>query len=68
MTATSLWFSNSELAAHDVAEPLTSSPITRSPDEGGPSATRTTLTSAPFAANPSDSAELNVASPQAVGG
>lgn len=68
MMATSLWFSKSELAARDVLEPLTSSPMTRALVEGAPSATRTTLTSAPLAVNPSDKAELNVASPQAVGG
>ena len=49
-------------------EPLTSSPMTRALEEGDPSATRTTLTSAPFAHNPSDRAALNVASPQGVGG
>ena len=37
-------------------------------ETGDPSATRTTLTSAPFADNPSDSAALNVASPHGVGG
>jgi hypothetical protein len=42
--------------------------MTRGLEDGDPSATRTTLTSAPFAVNPSDSAELNVANPQAVGG
>src|SRR6201993_3221006 len=68
ITAMSLWFSNSALAAMDVVEPLTSSPITRALEEGDPSATRTTLTSAPFAVNASDSAELNPANPQAVGG
>ena len=44
------------------------SPMTRGLDEGGPSATRTTLTSPPFAHNPSDKAALNVASPHGVGG
>src|SRR6202158_26821 len=68
MTAMSLWWSNSELAATDVAAPLTSSPMTRGLREGDPSATRTTLTSAPFADKPSDRAALNVASPQGVGG
>ena len=37
-------------------------------EEGDPSATRTTPTSAPCADNPSASAALNVASPHAVGG
>ena len=64
----SLWFSNSALAAMEVVEPLTSSPMTRGLEEGDPSATRTTLTSAPFAVSASDSAELNVANPHAVGG
>src|SRR5271166_118334 len=64
----SLSFSNSEVAVTDVAEPLTSSPITRALDDTDPSATRTTLTSEPFADNPSDKAALNVASPHGVGG
>src|SRR5271156_2299810 len=64
----SLAFSSSEVAATDVAEPLTSSPITRASEDDDPSATRTTLTSEPFAHNPSDNAALNVASPHAVGG
>jgi hypothetical protein len=64
----SLAFSSSEVAATDPAEPLTSSPITRASDDDDPSATRTTLTSEPFARNPSDKAELNVASPHGVGG
>src|ERR1700682_2105028 len=68
MTAMSLWLSNSELAATDVADPLTSSPMTRGLREGDPSATRTTLTSAPFADKPSERAALNVASPHGVGG
>ena len=51
----------------DVAEPLTSSPITRSLEEGRPSATRTTLTSMPFALKASDRAAVNVARPQCVG-
>jgi hypothetical protein len=68
MTAKSLWFSNSALAATDVVEPLTSSPMTRGLEEGNPSATRTTLTSAPCAVSASDSAELNPANPQGVGG
>ena len=68
MTATSLRFSNSAHAATDGAEPLTSSPMTRTLEEDHPSATRTTLTSAPFADNPSDNAALNVASPHGVGG
>ena len=42
---------------------LSDDPIT---GEGDPSATRTTLTSAPFADNPSDRAELKVATPQTV--
>src|SRR5271166_1042678 len=67
-TAMSLSFSNSEVAATDVAEPLTSSPITRASEGNAPSATRTTLTSEPFAHNPSDRAALKVASPHAVGG
>src|SRR5271156_2309933 len=67
-TAMSLSFSNSEVAATDSAEPLTSSPITRGSEEDDPSATRTTLTSAPFAHNPFDKAALNVASPHGVGG
>ena len=64
----SLSFSNSEVAATEVAEPLTSSPITRASEDNDPSATRTTLTSEPFAHNPSDKAALNVASPHGVGG
>ena len=64
----SLRFSNSAHAATDAGEPLTSSPMTRPLEEGDPSATRTTLTSAPFADNPSDNAALNVASPHGVGG
>jgi hypothetical protein len=64
----SLSFSNSEVAATDVAEPLTSSPTTRASEDNDPSATRTTLTSEPFAHNPSDKAALNVASPHGVGG
>src|ERR1700738_3990552 len=68
ITAMSLSFSNSEVAATDVAEPLTSSPITRASEDNDPSATRTTLTSEPFAHNPSDKAALNVASPHGVGG
>src|ERR1700739_1939779 len=68
MTAKSLWFSNSELAATDVVEPLTSSPMTRGLEEGAPSATRTTLTSAPFAVSASASAELNPANPHGGGG
>src|SRR6201998_894927 len=68
MMAKWLWFSNSELAATDVVEPLTSSPITRGLEEGAPSAPRTTPTCAPFAVSASDSAELNPANPQAVGG
>src|ERR1700758_4318421 len=68
MTATSLWFSNSAHAARDAAEPLTSSPTTRVLEEGGPSDTRTTLTSAPLAVNPWARAALNVAGPYGVGG
>src|ERR1700739_2366742 len=67
-TAMSLSFSNSEVAATNVAEPLTSSPITRASEDDDPSATRTTLTSDPFAHNPSDKAALNVANPHGVGG
>src|ERR1700720_2917885 len=67
-TAMSLWFSNSEAAATDVAEPLVSSPITRGSEDNDLSATRTTLTSEPFAHKPSDKAALNVASPHGVGG
>src|ERR1700675_4110268 len=67
-TAMSLSFSSSEAAATDVAEPLTSSPITRASEDSAPSAMRTTLTSEPFAPNPFDKAALNVASPHAVGG
>src|SRR5271163_2491845 len=67
-TAMSLSFSNSQVAATDAAEPLTSSPITRASEDDDPSATRTTLTSEPFAHNPSDKAALNVASPHGVGG
>src|SRR5271168_1482541 len=67
-TAMSLSFSNSEVAATDSAEPLTSSPITRASEDDDKSATRTTLTSAPFAHNPFDKAALNVASPHGVGG
>src|SRR5438034_6885268 len=68
MTATSLWFSNSVHAATDDEEPLTSSPTTRVLEDGGPSDTRTTLTSAPLVPNPSARAALNVASPHGVGG
>src|SRR5581483_364670 len=68
ITAMSLSFSNPEAAATDVGEPLTSSPITRASEDNDPSATRTTLTSEPFAHNPSDKAALNVASPHRVGG
>ena len=64
----SLSFSDSEVAATDVAEPLTSSPMTRASEDDDSSATRTTLTSEPFAHNPSDKAALNVASPHGVGG
>ena len=64
----SLSFSSSEVAATDLAEPLTNSPITRGSEDDEPSATRTTLTSEPFALNPSDKAALKVASPHAVGG
>jgi hypothetical protein len=64
----SLSFSNAEVAATDVAEPLTSSPITRGSGHNEPSATRTTLTSDPFAHNPFDKAALNVANPHGVGG
>ena len=42
--------------------------MTRALSEGGPSASRTTLTLAPLALNPLASAALNVASPQGVGG
>jgi hypothetical protein len=42
--------------------------MTRALDVDEPSAIRTTLTSAPFVANPSARAALNVASPHAVGG
>jgi hypothetical protein len=52
----------------DVGEPLTNSPMTWAHSDGGPSETRTTLTSAPLAVNPLASAALNVASPHAVGG
>src|ERR1700704_5409259 len=68
ITATSHSLNKSADAATDAAEPLTSSPTTRGSEDGSPSATRTTLTSAPFAANPLDSAALNVASPQTVDG
>jgi hypothetical protein len=68
MTATSLWFSNSAHAATDVGEPLTISPMTRALSGGGPSDSRTTLTSLPLAANPLAKAAANVASPHAVGG
>src|ERR1700757_350633 len=67
-TARSLWFSNSELDATDLAEPLTSSPTTRACEEDDPSATRTTLTTAPFADNPSARAALKLATPHCVGG
>src|ERR1700690_3553017 len=67
-TAMSLSFSNSQVATTDLAEPLTSSPITRASEDDDPSATRTTLTSEPFAHNPSDRAALNVANPHGVGG
>src|SRR6202022_2857693 len=68
MTAMSLSLSSSELDATDVAESLTSSPMTRLLDEGDPSATRTTLTTAPLADNPSARAALKLASPHTVGG
>src|ERR1700757_1986266 len=68
MTATSLWFSSSAHAAADAAEPLASSPMTRVLDDGGPSDTRTTLTSAPLVLNPLTRAALKVASPDGVGG
>jgi hypothetical protein len=42
--------------------------MTRALEEGDPSPTRTTLTSAPIADNPPDSAALNVASPHGIGG
>jgi hypothetical protein len=64
----SLSFSNSLAAATDAAEPLTSSPITRASADDDPSATRTTLTSEPFAHKPFDKAALKVASPHGVGG
>uniref|UniRef100_UPI003F997CBD hypothetical protein n=1 Tax=Mycobacterium sp. TaxID=1785 RepID=UPI003F997CBD len=67
-TAMSLSFSRAEVAATDVAEPLTSSPITRRSGHNEPSATRTMLTSEPFAHNPFDKAALNVANPHGVGG
>src|ERR1700692_2744118 len=67
-TAMSLSFSNSLVAATDAAEPLTSSPITRVSADDDPSATRTILTSEPFAHNPFDKAALNVARPHGVGG
>jgi hypothetical protein len=68
MTATSVWFSNSEHAATDLGDPLTISPMTRALSERGPSESRTTLTSAPLALNPLASAAENVASPHGVGG
>src|ERR1700727_1525875 len=67
-TATSLSFSNSEVATTDLAEPLTSSPLTRGSEDNEPSATRTTLASDPFAHNPFNKAALNVANPHGVGG
>jgi hypothetical protein len=42
--------------------------MTRALSDGGPSDSRTTLTSAPLALNPLASAAVNVASPQGVGG
>jgi hypothetical protein len=42
--------------------------MTRLLEAGDPSATRTMLTSAPFAIKPSARAALNVAIPHAVGG
>src|ERR1700722_5089630 len=66
-TAMSLSFSRAEVAATDVAEPLTSSPITRASEDSFPSATRP-LKSEPFRPNPFDKAALNVASPHGVGG
>jgi hypothetical protein len=68
MTATSLRFSSSEVAATDLAEPFRSSPITLLSQLGEPSDIRTTPTLAPFADKPSARAALNVASPHAVGG
>jgi hypothetical protein len=68
MTATSLWFSNSAHDATDVGEPLSISPTTQALSDGGPSESRTTLTSLPFAANPLAKAAANVASPHGVGG
>jgi hypothetical protein len=60
--------SKSAHAATDVGEPLTSSPMTRAFEGGDPSATCTTLTSAPLTVKPSDRAALKVASPHRVGG
>jgi hypothetical protein len=55
-------------AHSDVGEPVTISPMTRTLEDDSPSESRTTLTSAPLADNPSASAALNVANPHAVGG
>src|SRR3954462_6542668 len=68
MTATLPWFSRSTQAPTDVAESAQSSPTTSPRDDGDPSATRTTLTSAACALSASAIAALNVASPPTVGG
>ena len=52
----------------EITEPLTNSAITRPSEHREPSATRTTVTSDPFAYNPSAKEALNVARPHAVGG
>ncbi|GAS97221.1 exopolygalacturonase [Mycolicibacterium canariasense] len=66
--ATSLALSSSEQAATEDGDPFTSSPTTRPLRVGDPSDTRTMLTSAPPADNPSASAALKLARPQGVGG
>src|SRR3954453_12603258 len=68
MTATSPRFSSAPHAATEAGEPLTSSPMTRSLADSSPSATRTTLTLAPLAVNPSTSPAPDVAGPHSVGG
>ncbi len=53
---------------NEAGTPLSSSAITLGSDDGGPSATRTTPTAAPFASRARAGAALKVASPHGVGG